>query len=98
MTVEPQARVRCRQITEDDLEGLADLLARGFPRTHREYWCRGFAHWKQMPAIEGVPRFGYVLDAGLGPPTCRAGMSSLPGARIRLCWSQWRPSSSMSPT
>ena len=33
MTVEPQqiSRVRCRPIADSDLDGLADLLTRGFP-------------------------------------------------------------------
>ena len=45
------SRVRCRLIAEDDLEGLADLLSRGFPHTHRDYWTRGFARWQRLPAI-----------------------------------------------
>ena len=28
---------------------------------------RGFARWKNLPLIEGVPRYGYVLDGGFGP-------------------------------
>ena len=69
MTLEPQAggRVRCRQIAETDLDGLADLLARGFPATDRDYWTRGFARWRSMAPVEGVPRFGYLLDNGLAP-------------------------------
>ena len=89
MTVEPQARVRCRQITDNDLEGLADLLARGFPRTHREYWLQGFARWKRMPVIEGVPRFGYVLDAGLGPVGVLLLISSQRGGQIIANLSSW---------
>ncbi len=89
MTVEPQARVRCRQITEDDLEGLAALLARGFPRTQCEYWRRGFARWKRMPVVEGVPRFGYMLDAGLGPVGVLLLISSLRGGQVIANLSSW---------
>src|SRR5579859_3919864 len=61
------SRVRCRLIAEDDLEGLADLLSRGFPHTHRAYWTRGFARWQRLPAIAEMPRYGYLLDTGFGP-------------------------------
>jgi hypothetical protein len=64
MTVEPQgaARVRCRQITDADLDTLATLLVKGFPRSRPAYWQAGFARWRNVPAIEGVPRYGYVLE------------------------------------
>ncbi|HEY5346579.1 MAG TPA: hypothetical protein VIJ72_00185 [Rhizomicrobium sp.] len=61
----PQAqpqRVRCRQIAPADFEALAGLLARGFPRSTPGYWIRGFARMAALPEIEGVPRFGYLLE------------------------------------
>jgi hypothetical protein len=61
----PQAqtqRVRCRQIAPSDLEALADLLTRGFTRSTRDYWTRGFARMAALPLIEEVPRFGYLLE------------------------------------
>ena len=61
------SRAQCRPIAEDDLEGVADLLTRGFPRTRRDYWMRGFARWKMLPAVAGMPRYGYLLDTGFGP-------------------------------
>src|SRR4051812_3981978 len=66
MTVEPQmaARVRCRPIADADLETLAELLVKGFPRSRRAYWTNGFARWQLMPIVEGVPRYGYVLETG----------------------------------
>ena len=95
--LEPQTqtgRVRCRQIAEADLDGLADLLARGFPRSTRDYWTAGFARWRTMPAVEGVPRFGYVLDGG--PDASHAGpvgvlllISSQRGERIVTNLSSW---------
>jgi hypothetical protein len=60
------ARARCRQITDADLDGLADVLARGFPRSTPDYWHKGFARFRALPAIEGVPRFGYVLESESG--------------------------------
>ncbi|HEY5337648.1 MAG TPA: hypothetical protein VIJ85_05565 [Rhizomicrobium sp.] len=59
-------RTRCRQIVEADLDGLADLLARGFSRSSPDYWRNGFARFRALPVIEGVPRYGYVLEAEAG--------------------------------
>jgi hypothetical protein len=99
MTVEPQvrineapqaaARVRCRQIAEGDLDGLADMLTRGFPYSRHETWTRGFDRWKQLPVIEGVPRFGYVLDGGFGPVGVILLISSLRGEQIVSNLSSW---------
>ncbi|HUB86043.1 MAG TPA: hypothetical protein VL971_10145, partial [Rhizomicrobium sp.] len=57
------ARVRCRQIAEADLDNVTDLLTRGFPRTTRDTWTNGFARFRLLPTIEGVPRFGYALES-----------------------------------
>lgn len=91
MTVEPQtnSRVRCRQIAESDLDGLADMLTRGFPHSRRETWMRGFARWKQLPVIEGVPRYGYVLDGGFGPVGVILLISSMRGEQIVSNLSSW---------
>jgi hypothetical protein len=58
----PPQRVRCRQIAEDDLATLADMLTRGFPRSHRAYWTNGFERMKALAAVPDLPRFGYVLE------------------------------------
>lgn len=91
MTVEPQqiARVRCRQIADSDLDGLADLLARGFPGTSHGYWTQGFARWQMMPAIEGMPRYGYVLDGGVGPVGVILLISSKRGEQTIANLSSW---------
>ena len=103
MTIEPQqaSRIRCSPIADDDLEGLADLLTRGFPRTNRDYWQRGFARWKNIPVIEDVPRYGYMLHGGWGPVGAILLISSKRGGQI-LCnlssWyvdPQWRAHSSL---
>lgn len=59
-------QVRCRQIADADLGGLAVLLAEGFPATQTGYWIKGFNRFRDLPAIEGVPRFGYVLESENG--------------------------------
>ncbi len=91
MTVEPQqiSRVRCRPIADSDLDGLADLLTRGFPGSRRSYWTQGFARWQQMPVIEGVPRYGYLLDGGIGPVGVILLISSKRGEQIIANLSSW---------
>jgi hypothetical protein len=91
MTVEPQqsARVRCRPIADGDLEGLADLLTRGFPGSRHGTWTDGFARWRQIPVVEGVPRYGYVLEAGLGPVGVILLISSRRGEQIIANLSSW---------
>jgi hypothetical protein len=91
MTIEPQqaSRVRCRPIIESDLDSLADLLTRGFPRSRRDTWTRGFARWKSLPVIEDVPRYGYVLDGGLGPVGVILLISSRRGEQIVSNLSSW---------
>src|SRR6202051_1299736 len=103
MAIEPQqaSRVRCRPIVESDLDGLADLLTRGFPRSRRDHWTRGFARWKSLPVIEDVPRYGYVLDSGFGPVGVILLISSRRGEQIvsnRSSWyvePQWRTHSTL---
>jgi hypothetical protein len=90
-TLQAQAggRVRCRQIVEDDLDGLADLQARGFPNSPRHSWIAGFARWRTMAPVEGVPRFGYVLDDGQRPVGVLLLISSRRGDRIMANLSSW---------
>jgi hypothetical protein len=89
--VEPQTagRVRCRPIADGDLDGLADLLTRGFPASRRSYWTNGFAQWRNLPMVEGVPRYGYVLDGGFGPVGVILLISSLRGGQIISNLSSW---------
>jgi hypothetical protein len=91
MTIDPQqaGRVRCRAIAQGDLDGLADMLVRGFPRSTRSYWTSGFARWRNFPVIEGVPRYGYVLDGGFGPVGVILLISSRRGEQIISNLSSW---------
>ena len=84
MTFEPQqaSRVCCRPIAESDLDGLADLLTRGIPRSTRDHWIRGFSRWKVLPVIEDVPRYGYMLDGRFGPVGAVLLLSSRRGGQI----------------
>ena len=91
MTINPQpaTRVRCRPIDESDLGGLADLLTRGYPRTRRDYWLRGFARWKNLPPVADLPRYGYLLEGRFGPVGAILSISSQRGEKIISNLSSW---------
>jgi hypothetical protein len=91
MTINPQpaSRVRCRPIDESDFDGLADLLTRGYPRTRRDYWLRGFARWKNLPLIEDMPRYGHLLEGRFGPVGAILSISSRRGEKIISNLSSW---------
>ena len=58
----PQSKIRCRQITESDLDPVIELLIRGFPERNRAYWEKGLRRQAERAVPEGIPRFGYMLD------------------------------------
>ncbi len=56
-------KVRCRQIADDDLDGLADLLRRGFgARRTRAFWRRALACLQARAVPPDMPRYGYLLE------------------------------------
>jgi hypothetical protein len=55
-------QIRCREIGEADLDGVADLLARGFYGRSRDYWLQGLRRQGTRDVPQGYPRFGYMLD------------------------------------
>ena len=62
MKNEKSPKVRCRQICDDDLVTVTDLLVQGFPATDSEHWRRGFGRISQRDAINNYPKYGYVLE------------------------------------
>jgi hypothetical protein len=58
---------RCREITETDLDAVADLLTRGFVGRSRDYWMQGLRRQAARTVPQGYPRFGYMLDNGGTP-------------------------------
>nr|WP_172842842.1 acyl-CoA acyltransferase [Bradyrhizobium erythrophlei] len=57
-------KLRCREISEADLDGVADLLTRGFVGRSRHYWMQGLRRQAARQVPNGYPRFGYMLDNG----------------------------------
>jgi hypothetical protein len=56
-------RTRCRQIADADLDGLADLLKRGFgSRRTRAFWRGALACLKARSVPADMPRYGYLLE------------------------------------
>ena len=55
-------KLRCREITEADIDAVADLLTRGFFGRSRDYWVQGLRRQATRDVPAGYPRFGYMLD------------------------------------
>jgi hypothetical protein len=55
-------KLRCREISEADLDAVADLLTRGFAGRSRHYWMQGLRRQAARVVPNGYPRFGYMLD------------------------------------
>src|SRR5258708_16863117 len=55
-------KLRCREISETDLESVAELLTRGFLGRSGEYWIAGWRRQAGRQVPTGYPRFGYMLD------------------------------------
>jgi hypothetical protein len=62
MRVPPVPPVRCREITESDVDAIADLLTRGFSGRTRDYWMRGLRRQGARTVPEGCPRYGFLLE------------------------------------
>ena len=56
-----------REIGENDLTAIAELLSRGFAFRSIDYWLRGLARHASRPRPAGYPAFGYCLDRGDRP-------------------------------
>src|SRR5579871_101862 len=82
-------RVRCRQIVENDLDDLADLLTEGFPVHDKSYWQKGFARLAGLPQLEDLPRFGHVLESGESLAGVLLTISSRRGEQIFSNVSGW---------
>jgi hypothetical protein len=56
--------VKCRQITEADLQEVTDLLTRGYEYTRpRMFWESVLAVLARRSVPTGYPRFGYVIES-----------------------------------
>ncbi len=60
----PITRMRARQITDRDVDGVVDLLTRGFEVRSHDYWQRALQQLGRHQAPEGMPKYGYLLESG----------------------------------
>ena len=56
--------IRCRQIGEADIAGVAALLGRGFPNRTRQFWSDALARLTRREPPPGFPKYGYLLESG----------------------------------
>jgi hypothetical protein len=66
----PAPRPRFREISDGDIDAIADLLTRGFVHRPRDYWMRGLLRQRTRKLPEGTPRYGYMLDNAGTPVGC----------------------------
>jgi hypothetical protein len=57
-------RVRARQISDRDIDGVVDLLTRGFRLRSRDYWRRALEKLSLHRTPAELPRYGYLLESG----------------------------------
>jgi hypothetical protein len=85
-------RIRCRHITDPDLEGVVNLLTRGFPYS-RESWVSAFKRLAEHPTPAGYPKYGYLLQSGGVPvgvmPMIFSAFAVDGETRIRCSVSNW---------
>src|SRR5882757_10956141 len=86
-------KVRCRQINDSDVDGVGDLLTRGFRIRSRNYWRRALASLGSHPTPAGLPKYGYLLESDGAPVgVILLIFSSIPGhdaAAMRCNVSSW---------
>lgn len=51
-----------REIADDDLVAVHELLVEGFPLRSGDYWAKGLANLGSLAPVEGFPRYGYLVD------------------------------------
>jgi hypothetical protein len=78
-----------RQIRDDDLAAVADLLARGFPGRSAPTWRQGLERQAARIVPEGQPRFGLCLENDGAIVGAVLLLFSAPGGAPRCNLSSW---------
>jgi hypothetical protein len=85
--------VRCRQIAESDIDGVASLLTGGFSKRTRAFWLRALGQLRDRRSPEGFPKYGYLLESNGVPVGAILLIFSALGAaeasRVRCNVSSW---------
>jgi hypothetical protein len=64
MLSQPIPNVRSRQINDADIDGVVELLTRGFQLRTRAYWQRALEKLSSHQAPADMPKYGYLLESG----------------------------------
>jgi hypothetical protein len=62
-----EAKIRCRQIRDEDIGAVIELLAKGFPERSRSHWARGLERQRAQALPDDSPRYGYLLESAAVP-------------------------------
>jgi hypothetical protein len=62
-----QPKTRCREIRDDDIGAVIELLAKGFPERGRDHWVRGLHRLRSRADAQTTPKYGYLLESDDGP-------------------------------
>jgi hypothetical protein len=55
--------VRCRQITEGDIDAVVTLLVGGFRKPSRQFWVGAFERLRKREPPPSFPKYGYLLES-----------------------------------
>ncbi len=88
-----RTRAKCRQIAQEDLDTIANLLVKGFPGSHKSHWVNALNRLQSHSTPEGFPRFGYMIESegaavGVLLLICTAVRDGAP-ASVRCNFSSW---------
>jgi hypothetical protein len=89
--------VRSRQITDADIDGVVDLLARGFRLRPRGYWQHALEKLSSHQAPPDMPKFGYLLESGGDPVGVISFIRRFPVTLQRKCAAMSRAGTSSPP-
>ena len=70
MTLSLPTRIRCRQISKADTNGIVDLLETGFRGRYyrtRDFWENALYRLSEHRTPPGFPKYGYLLESGGTP-------------------------------
>ena len=65
MASSPRSRIRCREIESPDIDGIVELLTRGFRVHHRsrDFWVCALRRLAEHSTPPGFPKYGYLLES-----------------------------------
>jgi hypothetical protein len=55
--------IRCRQIGDNDVSAVAELLTRGFPNRSRQFWVHALQQLSKRQHPPDLPKYGYLLES-----------------------------------